>query len=180
MFAADNNGVLIQLPAVPDGGSATVNGSLIFGIGTQSNNGLGSSMVYPTNDVGNFTTTFAGTSYPASFIDSGSNGLFFLDSKTTGIPTCAKPIDTWYCPTTSPDNLTAVNQGSNGKSGPPTNFSIEDASNLFNTNNSAFSTLGGPNPGSFDWGLSFFFGKNVFTAIENMNTPGGTGPYWAY
>jgi len=181
MFAADNNGVLIQLPALPDGGSLTVNGSLIFGIGTQSNNGLGSAMVYPTNNVGDFTTTFNGTSYPASFIDSGSNGLFFLDSKTIGVPpTCPKPNDTWYCPTTSPDNLTAVNQGSNGQSGPPTNFSIEDANNLFNTNNSAFSTLGGPNPGSFDWGLSFFFGKSVFTAIENKSTPGGTGPYWAY
>ena len=37
-FASDNNGVLVQLPAVPNGGSPGVNGSLIFGIGTQSNN----------------------------------------------------------------------------------------------------------------------------------------------
>jgi hypothetical protein len=28
--------------------------------------------------------------------------------------------------------------------------------------------------------LSFFYGRNVFTAIENMSTPGGTGPYFAY
>ena len=83
-------------------------------------------------------------------------------------------------PHTSPDNLTAVNQGSNGQSGPTTSFSIENANNLFNTNNTAFSTLGGPNPGAFDWGLSFFFGKDVFTAIENMNAPGGTPPYFAY
>jgi len=188
MFAADSNGVLIQFPSVPDGGLLTANGFLIFGIGTQSNNVLGSSVVYPVpdsgNNMGNFTTMFNGASYPSSFIDSGSNGLFFPDS---GIPPCPKPDNHWYCPTTSPDNLTAVNQGLNGQSGPTTHFSLEDASTLFsnnNGNNTAFSTLGGPNgsgaSSSFDWGLTFFFGRNVFTAIENMGAPGGTPPYFAY
>ena len=186
MFATDNNGVLVQLPSVPNGGSATASGFLIFGIGTQSNNALGNATVYPVPDTGsnagNITTIFNGTSYPGSFIDSGSNGLFFLDSKTTNIPTCSG-APSWYCPSTSPDNLSAVNQGSNGQSGPTTPFSIENALTLFNNNggnNTAFSTLGGPNPGSFDWGLSFFYGKNVFSAIENMSTPGGSGPYYAY
>jgi hypothetical protein len=32
----------------------------------------------------------------------------------------------------------------------------------------------------FDLGMPFFFGRNVFTAIENQTTPGGTGPYFAY
>ncbi len=187
MFATDNNGLLVQLPSVPNGGSTSASGFLIFGIGTQSNNGLGNATVYPVPDTGSsagdFTTIFNGTSYPGSFIDSGSNGLFFLDTKTTGIATCAKPSDSWYCPSSSPDNLSAVNQGSNGQSGPTTPFTIENALTLFNNNggnNTAFSTLGGPNPGSFDWGLSFFYGKNVFSAIENMSTPGGTGPYYAY
>jgi len=40
--------------------------------------------------------------------------------------------------------------------------------------------LGGPNPGTFDWGLPFFYGLNVYTAIEGQNTPAGTGPYVAY
>jgi hypothetical protein len=181
MFAADNNGVLIQLPAVPNGGSLNPSGNLIFGIGTQANNGLGSATVYTVPDkqnAGDITTTFNGTSYPASFIDSGSNGIYFLDTETTGIPLCATPYEHWYCPISSPDNLSAMNQGTNGNSG-TVNFSIEDASTL-NGNNTAFSTLGGPNPGSFDWGLGFFFGRNVFTAIENMGTPGGPGPYYAY
>jgi hypothetical protein len=30
------------------------------------------------------------------------------------------------------------------------------------------------------WGLSFFYGKKVFTAIEQMETPGGSGPYVAF
>ena len=189
MFATDNNGVVIQLPSVPNGGSASVSGSMIFGIGTQSNNGLGSATIYPVpdtgNNAGNIITTFSGHSYPSSFIDSGSNGIFFLDSTTTGIPTCAGQNSGWYCPTNSPDNLSATNQGQDANGNPvgtagTVNFTIEDASTLFNTNNTAFSTLGGPNPGAFDWGLAFFFGRNVFTAIDQMSTPGGTGPYFAY
>jgi hypothetical protein len=43
-----------------------------------------------------------------------------------------------------------------------------------------FPTLGGPNPSIFDWGLPFFYGRKVYTAIESRNTPGGVGPYWAY
>jgi len=71
----------------------------------------------------------------------------------------------------------------------PVNFAIENANNLFSNNggtDKAFSTLGGPSCSSggsgcdFDWGLAFFFGRNVFTAIDNMNTPAGLGPYYAY
>ena len=40
-FATDNNGVIVQLPAVPRYGAATANGALVFGIGTESNNNLG-------------------------------------------------------------------------------------------------------------------------------------------
>ena len=162
---------------------------MIFGIGTQSNNGLGSATVYPVPDngsfAGNIITTFNGKSYPNSFIDSGSNGIFFLDSATTGISACAGQNSGWYCPTTSPDNLSATNQGQDANGNPvgtagTVNFAIENADTLFNTNNTAFNTLGTPNPGAFDWGLAFFFGRNVFTAIDQMSTPAGTGPYFAY
>lgn len=46
LFPTDNNGVVIQLPAVPAGGAVSVTGSLIYGIGTQSNNALGSAKVH--------------------------------------------------------------------------------------------------------------------------------------
>jgi hypothetical protein len=178
MFATDNNGVLIQLPSVPDGGLASVQGSLIFGIGTESNNGLGSAQVYTVpgsldKNPGDFTTTFNGSSYPG-FLDSGSNAFFFVDSS---IPTCNKD---WFCPTTSPLVLSAQNQGTNMSSGVQVGFTIENENNLSGSN-TAFSTLAGPyksTPAAFDWGLSFFYGRNVFTAIENI--PAGTGPYFAY
>jgi len=181
-FAVDNNGVLIELASVPDGGSATVTGSLIFGIGTQSNNGLGSAQVYDVpdrgNNAGNLTTTFNSRSIPG-FLDSGSNAFFFTDSS---IPTCTGALNMWYCPSPSPDNLTASNQGTNMSSGVQVNFSVENTGSLFNTSNSAFSTLGGPyisTPAAFDWGLSFFYGKNVFTSIDGSNAPGNP-PYFAY
>ncbi len=189
----DDNGVLIQLPSVPDGGSAPpVNGSLIFGIGTQSNNALGSATVYQVPDIftgnmifGDMITTYNGQPYPG-FVDSGSNGLFFLDTSLTGIPVCTgfTGASDWYCPTTSPDPFTVKNQGQSD-SGPVGNpvqasFSIENANTLFSTSNTAFSTLGGPQTGNFDFGLSFFYGKNMFTAIEGATTPIGSGPYYAF
>ena len=84
LFPTDNNGVVIQLPAVAAGGAFSVTGSLIYGIGTQSNNGLGSAKVLTVDAIGNITTIFGGQSYPSSFIDSGSNGIYFLDAASSG------------------------------------------------------------------------------------------------
>jgi hypothetical protein len=81
-FATDNNGVIVELPAV-NGSAPTVNGSLVFGIGTQSNNGLGSATVYAVNSNADITTQFGNQQYPDSFLDSGSNGIFFLDTART-------------------------------------------------------------------------------------------------
>ena len=185
LFSFDNNGVVISLPVVPAGGVPTENGSLIFGIGTQTNNAVPTSATVYTvpnspPNAGELTTTFNGVSYPST-IESGATGIFFLDSATTGIATCAIKGITWYCPAPSPDNLSATNQGANGAQG-VVNFSIEDANKLLNSSNTAFSTLGAPAPvpGSFDWGLSFFFGRTVFTAIDGKGAPGGPPPYIAY
>jgi hypothetical protein len=178
-FAADNNGVIIQLPAV-SGAETSVTGSLIFGIGTQSNNGLGSATVYTIDpSSGNFTTRFNGTTYTdAAFLDTGSNAIYFLDAGTTGFPTCSD-FTFWYCPA-STQNPSATNQGANGASGTFT-FAVGNADTLLTSITTGVANgLAGPNSGAFDWGLPFFYGRKVYTAIENQNTPGGVGPYWAY
>jgi hypothetical protein len=172
LFPTDNNGVIVELPAVA-GGAATISGSLVFGIGTQSNNALGTATVY-TAPNGAFTTTYKSQPYTGSFIDSGSNGYFFPDST---IPTCSDNTG-FYCPS-STENLSATNQAS-GASG-TVDFSVANADALFaNLSDNAFEDLGGPAPNYFDWGLPFFYGRNVYTAIEGMSTPGGMGPFWAY
>ena len=175
-FPENNNGVIINLPAASSS-APTLNGSLVFGIGTQNNNSLGTAQVFPIDNAGNFSTKFKGTSY-TSFLDSGSNGYFFLDSGTTGLATCSSPNDGFYCPA-SPTALSATNIS--GTASNTVNFTIDNANTLFsNASDNVFPTLGGPNPSIFDWGLPFFYGRKVYTAIESRNTPGGVGPYWAY
>lgn len=177
-FSKDNNGVVVQLPA-ETASAASLNGSLVFGIGTQSNNN-GSAQVYVPDNFGNIVTTYKGQQY-SSFLDTGSNAYFFLDSKVTGIPECSTVGKGFYCPS-SPVNLSATNSSAQGGGGSSTvNFTIGDASQLFSTNaDFVFPTLGGPNPGTFDWGLPFFFGRKVFVGLESSSTPLGAGPFWAY
>ncbi len=184
MFPQDNNGLAIVLPQVGASGQATVSGSMIFGINTQSNNSLGAAKAQALDDLGNFTTTFNGVAYSSSYIDSGSNGLYFLTSTQTGLPQCTGQLSGWYCPP-SPVSLTAITSGPNpGGALIPVSvnvaFSIANANALFSTPNAAFNNLGGTNPGTFDWGLPFFFGRTVFIGIESQLSPAGVGPYWAY
>ena len=54
------------------------------------------------------------------------------------------------------------------------------ASNVAYATATGYLTVGGSNPGAFDWGLPFFFGRNVFTAIEDQVTPAGKGPFVAF
>lgn len=173
LLASDNNGVVIDLPAVAATGAATVNGSLILGIGTQANNGLGNAVVFALDpSAGTLTTVFNGQSYTNSSFDSGSNALYFPDAAAT--PVCSSGF---YCPA-SPQQLTATNQGANGSSG-TVSFRVANADSLLNTGHTAFSNLAGPSSG-FDWGLPFYFGRRVFTAIEGRSSAGGSGPYVAY
>ena len=174
-FPQDNNGVIVQLPSVPVLGSASASGTLIFGIGTQANNGLGSANIYTVNaSTNSITTQFGGTTYSWSFIDSGSNGLFFDDAS---IPTCAS-TSSFYCPT-STVSRSAVVTGLNGV-GSTVNFSISNALQMVLAGAWAMPTLGADVTDLFDWGLPFFFGKTVYTAIAGASTPGGTGPYYAF
>lgn len=173
-FATDNNGVIIELPGVSGGEAASVSGSLVFGIGTESNNALGAATVYTANAEGNFTTTYSGAVDSQSFIDSGSNGYFF-SSNITVCPSNSDAPD-FYCPS-STENLSASNQGANGASG-TVNFSIANAETLFSLDDFAYGDLGGTySSGAFDWGLPFFFGRNVYTGIQSSTNLYG---YWAY
>lgn len=184
LFAQDNNGFSITLPQIGDAGAPTVSGSMVFGIGTQSDNAPGAARAQATDGFGNFTTTFNGAAYVNSFIDTGSNGYFFLDSTTTGLPLCnAQLAPGFYCPAsitresamTSGPNPSGLGAAVSAQIG----FSVANAVTLPNAN-TAFNDLAGDNPGIFDWGLPFFFGRTVFIGIEGQNSGANVGPYWAY
>jgi hypothetical protein len=176
-FATDNNGVVLELPSVPAAGASSLTGSLIFGIGTESNNALGTATVYTLDpDTGNLSITFNNSTFSSSFIDSGSNANYFVDS---AINTCTSGF---FCPPSTLSlsaTVTGINNASNSVS-----FSVANADDLFNGNTSgvAFNNLAAPesDTDSFDFGLPFFLGRNVFTAIADQSTPGGNGPYVAF
>ncbi len=171
-FAVNNNGVVLMLPAVPPGGAGRATGSLVFGIGTQANNQLGTATVFATDADGFFTTTYKGVNYTRSFIDSGSNGLFFNDAS---LPSCGD----FYCPPGAPLTLSATNTSATGTSGTVT-FTLDSVTAIRIDAGAAH--IGGTNglSSSFDWGLPFFFGRSVFVARSGAATPAGPGPYWAY
>jgi Protein of unknown function (DUF3443) len=177
-FTTDNNGVILEMPSIADAGAMTASGVLVFGIGTQSNNGLGSAVVLTTDSLGYITTTFNNVQYVDAFIDSGSNLNFIVDNATT----CGTTPNQVFCPS-SELSVSATNMGANGVQS-TVSFKIGDATTLFNANPTytAFNNVAAPNPDSkgFDFGMPFFYGRNVFTAIEGMNTSGGMGPYFAY
>src|SRR5208337_444133 len=110
-FATDNNGSIIELPSVPVGGAASVSGTLIFGIDTQSNNSLGTKTVFTLGATVNLTTIYKGQTLTSSFIDSGSNAYFFNDPGIT--PCTTQEFAGLYCPASSL-TLNAVIQGVNG------------------------------------------------------------------
>ena len=174
-FTADNNGFVVRLPSVAIGGQPSVSGQLIFGIGTQSNNGLNDARVFTTDAIGNIRTTFNNQTYQA-FLDSGSNGIFFLNSETTGLPRCRNSTG-FYCP---PSILTlSATQTGNNRTTAVVSFTVGNVDAV----NATFAAMGdaaGEDPGGFDWGLPFFYGRSVYIAIAGRSTPGGNGPYWAF
>lgn len=173
LFASDNNGIAITLPAVAAPGATDVAGTLTFGIGTQGNNGLGTATVY-TPDTSGFVQTTYNTAHLPSFFDSGSNGNFFSDSS---IPPCSNGSG-FYCPTTTLQ-LQAGVSGTNGTTGTIA-FTVESI-NLVTGKMTAAPIAGSAfQQGTFDWGLPFFFGRTVYVAFTGASTPAGAGPYWAF
>ena len=168
-FANNNNGVAVVLPAVPSGGAGQASGSLLLGVGTQTNNQLGTATVFAADAQGFFTTTYNGVEFRSSFLDSGSNGLFFNDP---ALPSCGD----FYCPGTSPLPLSAVNTSATGVTA-QVDFFIDDVRLI--RPNAAAAHIGGTTsiPDSFDYGLPFFFGRSVFVGFA---APNGPGPFWAY
>ena len=189
-FPVDNNGTIITLPSVPQRGVGSLSGTVIFGIGTQPNNTLAAMTVLPvTTSASRFgpgvlTATYKGQQLSQSFFDSGSNEFFFVD---TSLAACTdKFFVSFYCPP-EPTTVTTLVTAANGATA---NISFV----LYNPLNVAASATAAPGLGinpslvvpplpssnSFDFGLPFFFGRTVYTAIEGRQAGGLTGPFVAY
>lgn len=177
LLPQDNNGMIVQFPDVPPGGTPSVNGSLILGIGTRSNNAPSAVTTYGADLFGEFVTTLDGVPY-SSFIDSGTNGLFFASPSSSLLPSCAFIYSDWFCPS-STTSLSATNTGASGSPGGMVSFQIGNFISLINSSNSVFAEIGG-NSADFEWGLPFFLGRSVYVGLEGRGSSLGGGPYWAY
>lgn len=179
-FTSDNNGVMVQLPAIPATGGGEAGGALIFGIATQANNALGNASVFALNGLsGTFTTIYRGFPLGYSIVDTGSNALFFKDSS---IPGCNSVTSTGFYCALSTQSLSATIEGMNGTNASIT-FDVANADSLLGKGLVAFSNLASPLASSlsFDWGLPFFFGRRVFVAMEGASVPGApAGPFVAF
>ncbi len=187
-FAQDNNGVLIQLPAVGATGAASPSGLLVFGIGTQANNALGSAQAFTVDPATGLLSILNGTmSFPDSFFDSGSNVDWIPSSINSQLCPSTSNAAGFLCPSPTLNlSLTVLGQNFNPGAGTGTAVvpvNVADAGTLFTSASlTAFNDIGAPNtdPNGVGLGLPFFFGRNVFTAIEGAATPAGTGPYVAF
>jgi hypothetical protein len=186
-FASDNNGILITMPSISNSGAATSSGSLIFGIGTQSDNALGTAKVYTVDASGNMQAAPQNipsvTSQFPAFLDTGSTGIYFLDHATLGITECTDSPGL-YCPA-SPANYTVTNTGTNGTSG-NVSFTIANADTLFsNATFAAFNDLGGDSGNSIstdmvDLGMPFFYGQSIFVGIMGQSAPSNATNTYGY
>ena len=177
LLATDNNGVILELPAVADTGATSASGSLVFGIATESNNALGTAtqLLAPAALI---TATLNGTAYTDSYLDSGSNANYFPSSITP----CSSSgvLAGFYCPTaTTVENATLEDTTGTMLAA---DFDVADPTPLTTANPSlaAFPGLGATplagNTSTVDLGLGFFFGRNVYTGFETNPS----GAYFAY
>ena len=185
-FAVDNNGTMLTLPSIPAAGTVSTSGTIYFGIGTQTNNGLGSATVLPTDNSGYVTATYNGTALTNSFFDSGSNYLYFVD---TSIPNCTQTgYNGFYCPPTAL-SLTPTITGSGNVGSASAAFTLINAYNTPSATSNAIPGIGvNPNTqkfsqpitNSFDFGLPFFFGHTIYTGIAGRRAGSVVGPFFAF
>jgi len=194
-FPIDNNGFVVSLPQVPAGGAANfngtspVNGTVYFGICTQSNNRPGAVTVLKQDSNPNdleflgINTIYQGSSQ-VSFFDTGSNGIFFNTGHT--VPNCPAGTSSqgFYCPT-SALALSATNEGIDGSTSSQVNFAVQNAQTLLQSGNLALNDIAGPfdsdaNYDGFDWGMPFFLGRTVFFGIQGTSSCLGADTFTAY
>ncbi len=172
--SSDTNGIVFQLPAVPASGAATASGTVTFGVGTQTDNSISGYTVLPLDSLGHLTVQVGGTSYAASYLDSGSSlyvapfNVSYNSSTDYFSPSSAQQL---------PIVLTGNGTGSSGSYSSSVELASPTSLNL-SPNLVAFNDIGiySPSTTTVDLGLPFFFGKTIAYVFNGMSSSAGTGP----
>ncbi len=190
-LSQDSNGFIFELPSIPASGATAVPGYLVLGINTQSNNEPPASVAVFSADPqdGNFAlASFNCTTYP-SFIDSGSNFMYFPSgvSTSSSLTDCG-PYDSratgFFCPFRNQMTNVALSldfRSSSSLVQIPFNIGnllgMSGANHVFNNIGANTSLFG---QAYFDLGLPFYLGRNVYHCFEGRDCTLGTGPFWAF
>jgi len=152
LFPTDNNGVVFDIPGIPASGAANVQGSLYFGIGTESNNQLEGATIYQFP-----LTAYLNTGTYGAGFDSGTADIGLLNDGVFGFPTCG----VIYCPA-SPTALSVEIAGANGEA-TILDLVAADITPDLNQGMTADSMYVGPSNGgnSVTLGFSFFYGRRI-------------------
>ncbi|CAG9238664.1 conserved hypothetical protein [Paraburkholderia tropica] len=176
-----NNGIVLSMPTVSDSGQATASGTLYLGVGTQTNNTIASLSQIPLDANFEFQATYGGTANQYSFIDSGTNFLYFQDSSITQCT--GSTYSGYYCPSSvQTESVTfAPNSSASSSSGSYTGtFKVGNVSSLLSSSVFAFNDIAvyGLVEGGLDFGMPFFYGRYV--VIKNESSSGAGDAYAAF
>ena len=167
-----DNGIVIELPSPRNGGAHEVVGTLTFGVGFATGDRIGTAGILHLDGAGRFTTVLGGSSYPASYIDSGTETYVLHDDS---LPPC--PDLAWaYC--VQPRHpLDAELVGLDGAR-TSVNFAVGDYRARREQAAGASDDLAEaaePKSTAFVWGAPFFLGRRVSLVMENKTVPGSPG-----
>ncbi|MBN3811537.1 DUF3443 family protein [Paraburkholderia sp. Ac-20347] len=174
LFPVDNNGLIVDMPAIDATGALATSGTVTFGVGTQSNNALPGTgtTILATDRWGNFSGSVAGGSTVPAFIDSGSNTLGFED---WALP----QYQGFYAPVSAIQRALALSDSTGAAA--TASIGIGNARTLLATRYTAFSTLGSFLGQTLDLGMPFFYGQRVWYGIEGTRASANvTGPYVSF
>jgi len=205
-FNSDNNGVMLTMNSVAAGGAPLASGTLYFGIGTQTDNALGtgvkpyalSSTVFSGQLYTSIKAVYNNVTYPA-YVDSAEYLNFFLDPVAVaaapagaGIVDC--PVNTGFYCTSASVNLPFTVQDANSNSA-AANITVGNGATLLSSavgqggSNTAFSNLAGGQVLTNDeviLGMPFFYGRTIYVGITGQTPPTGVPTsyaglgYWAF
>ena len=179
LFAQHGNGIVLDLPASPEGGTAEIAGTLTFGVGTAANNRIRGAQILRIDANGRFTTRCGGVDYPESYIDSGTETYILADQ---GLPRC--PGMTWAFCVSPPRTLQATMVGTEGRM-VPVRFTLGDYRDALDRRVGAWDGFGEVAESSsraFVWGAPFFLGRRVALVFDGRATDeaeGVPGPFYA-
>ena len=186
LFAADNNGVLLHFPAISAGGSASVSGTLTFGIDTQGDNMLSQrGLGFYSTSANQLMANFNGVTAVPTILDTGSAAYYFDDpaiARCSGGPAPS----TMFCP----GGTLALGAQVTGYNGVQSTVSFDVANaiallgqsptmyefNDLGQSSASYAALGG----MLDLGLPFFFGRDVAIVFDGAQTLEGSGPAIAF